>query len=302
MDGIHISLAAETIGHIGGFPVTNTLIMSWIVMAILICFAVFMYTKATLIPGKFQTLLEWMIEGVYDFIERTLENRDMARRVFPLLITLFLFIAVANMIEFTPGIGSMGFYRQSEHAEVVADVPQAHEEAVAYADEGSETAVVHAEGEEVVSHTEESHTEFVPLLRSMNTDLNVTLALTIITVIFIEVMGVIALGFFRYTGKFINFSGHSIAERLLNFVVGLIELVSEISRLVSFSFRLFGNIFAGEVLIAVAAFFAPYVLPVPLMAFETFVGFVQAAVFALLALFFIKMAIAMPHTEHAKAH
>jgi F-type H+-transporting ATPase subunit a len=135
---------------------------------------------------------------------------------------------------------------------------------------------------------------FVPLLRSVNTDLNVTLALAIIAVIIIEIAGVAALGFFRYTSKFINFSSP------LNFVVGIIELVSEVGRLISYSFRLFGNIFAGEVLLGVVGFFAPYIVPVPLMSFELFVGFIQAAVFALLTLFFIKLAITDAHAgEHA---
>jgi F-type H+-transporting ATPase subunit a len=85
---------------------------------------------------------------------------------------------------------------------------------------------------------------------------------------------------------------------VLNFFVGLIELVSELSRFISFSFRLFGNVFAGEVLLSVIALFVPYGLPVPLMAFELFVGFVQAAVFAMLTLFFIKLAITEPHVVH----
>jgi F-type H+-transporting ATPase subunit a len=136
------------------------------------------------------------------------------------------------------------------------------------------------------------HGETVPLFRSMNTDLNMTLGLTIIAVVAIEVAGVAALGFFAYAGKFINFSSP------INFIAGLIELVSEVSRLVSFSFRLFGNIFAGEVLIAVTAFFVPYLLPVPLMAFEMFVGIIQGVVFAMLILFFIKLAVMNPHEAH----
>ena len=107
-----------------------------------------------------------------------------------------------------------------------------------------------------------------------------------------------ALGFSKYVGKFITFRGQSIGERVLNCVVGIIELISELSRLVSYSFRLFGNIFAGEILIAVATYFMPYFLPVPLMGFEMFIGFVQAAVFSLLTLFFIKLAISDPHAEH----
>lgn len=146
--------------------------------------------------------------------------------------------------------------------------------------------------------------EFVPFYRPVNTDLNVTLALAIISVISIEVAGIVTLGFIKYGSKFINFSGRSIGQRLLNFTVGIIELVSELSRFVSFSFRLFGNVFAGEVLLSVIALFLPYVLPVPLQLFELFVGFVQAAVFAMLTLFFIKLAIVEPHgtgTEHAPA-
>lgn len=136
------------------------------------------------------------------------------------------------------------------------------------------------------------HGTLVPLLRPVNTDLNVTLALAIIAVISIEVSGIVALGFLRYGSKFFNFSSP------LNFIVGIIEFVSEMSRFVSFSFRLFGNIFAGEVLLAVVGYFMPYFLPIPLMAFETFVGVVQAAVFAMLTLFFIKLAIAEPHGAH----
>lgn len=140
--------------------------------------------------------------------------------------------------------------------------------------------------------------ELVPLFRPVNTDLNVTLALAIISVITIEVAGIVALGFWKYMNKFFTFSGHSIGERVLNFTVGIIEFVSEMSRFISFSFRLFGNIFAGEVLLAVVSYFMPYLLPIPLMGFETFVGVVQAAVFAMLTLFFLKLAMAKPHGSH----
>jgi F-type H+-transporting ATPase subunit a len=246
--GIHVALSAEQIGTIFGIPLTNTLLMSWIVMALLFIFAIVVRSKLSLIPGKFQTFVELLFTYVYDFIETTLEDSTWAKRIFPLLLTLFLFIALANLLEFTPGVGSFTIVHDGETA---------------------------------------------PLLRSMNTDLNVTLALTFIVMFAIEFAGIFALGIFRYAGKFINFSSP------INFVVGLIELVSELSRFVSFSFRLFGNIFAGEVLIAVVSFFVPYFLPAPLMAFEMFVGIVQGAVFALLTLFFVKMAIAEPHgSEH----
>ena len=127
----------------------------------------------------------------------------------------------------------------------------------------------------------------------MNTDLNVTLALAIIAVLVIELGGIAALGIIKYGGKFINF--HS----PLDFAVGLVELIGEVARLISLSFRLFGNILAGEILIVVVTHFAPYMAPVPLMMFELFIGFLQAAIFALLTLFFIKLAVTDAHASEA---
>jgi len=132
------------------------------------------------------------------------------------------------------------------------------------------------------------HPEFTPILRSANTDINVTLALALIVFVAIEAAGIGALGALKYAGKFVNF------KSVLGFLIGIIDLFSELARLISFSFRLFGNIFAGEVIIAIIIAFVPYFVPVPLLLFEVFVGFIQAAIFALLTLFFIKIAV----TEH----
>lgn len=129
----------------------------------------------------------------------------------------------------------------------------------------------------------------VPFFYPANTDLNNTIALAIIAFVFIEVAGVLAIGFWKYAGKFINFSSP------LNFLIGIIELFSELARLISFSFRLFGNIFAGKTLLLIAMFFVPFILPVPILAFELFVGIIQAFIFAVLTLFFIKLAITEPH-------
>lgn len=131
--------------------------------------------------------------------------------------------------------------------------------------------------------------DFIPVLYPAATDLNITIAFAIIAFLTIEIAGVVALGVFKYGGKFINF--HS----PLAFIIGLIELISEVARLISFSFRLFGNIFAGKTLLVVIMFFVPYIVPVPLYAFEVFVGFIQAFIFAILTLFFIKIAVAEPH-------
>ncbi|MGB2580475.1 MAG: FoF1 ATP synthase subunit a [Minisyncoccia bacterium] len=242
---IHISLAAEKIGTFFGVPITNTILMSFVVFAILGTLTFFVTKNLTLVPGRMQTLIETLFVGILDYMTETLEDAKLARKLFPLILTIFLFIFTANIIEFTPGIGSIGW--------------------------------THGDG------------EFIPLLRSMNTDMNTTLALTIIAFVVIEVAGVATLGFLRYGKKFVNLSS------VLGFMVGIIELFSEIARLVSYSFRLFGNIFAGEVMILVIQHFVPMVLPVPIMLFEVFVGFIQAAIFALLTLFFVKIAITEAH-------
>ncbi len=141
--------------------------------------------------------------------------------------------------------------------------------------------------------------EFVPFLRSPNSDLNSTLALAIVSIVVTQFFGIAAIGFFKYGKKFINFSG------IIPFFVGILELVGEVAHLISFSFRLFGNVFAGEVLLAVIAYLAAYVAPVPFYFLELFVGFIQALVFGLLTLVFMKTAMAdhsehEEHTEHAK--
>ncbi|MES2225235.1 MAG: F0F1 ATP synthase subunit A [Patescibacteria group bacterium] len=242
--GIHVVLKAEQIGTLFGLTLTNSLLMTWVVMLILIVFAFLFRRKLALIPGKFQAGVEWLFEGVLGYMTETLEDEKIAKRFFPLVMTIFLFVLLGNELAFIPGVGSVGF-----HA---------------------------AEG-------------FVPLLRAPGADLNFTLALAFISFFTIEITGIAVLGWWKYAGKYINLRSP------IDFIVGIIELLSNIGRLISFSFRLFGNIFAGEVMIAVAVFFAAYLLPVPLMAFEVFVGFIQAVVFAMLTLFFIKIAIAEPH-------
>jgi len=137
--------------------------------------------------------------------------------------------------------------------------------------------------------------KFIPLLRGGNADLNTTLALAVVACVMIEVFGIAAVGFWRYMKKFINFKSP------IDFFVGILESISEFSRLISFSFRLFGNIFAGEVLLAVITMLLPFVGPIPFYVLEIFVGFIQALVFTMLALVFIKLAITNHEIEQAHA-
>lgn len=135
----------------------------------------------------------------------------------------------------------------------------------------------------------EGQTEVVPFFRSATADLNFTVIMAVLTVILSQVFGIIVLGFFRYAKRFINFRSP------IKFFVGILELVGEVAKLLSFSFRLFGNIFAGEVLLVVMSFLIPYVIPMPFMALEIFVGFIQALVFAILSLVFFKVATEEAH-------
>jgi len=133
-----------------------------------------------------------------------------------------------------------------------------------------------------------------PLFRGVNTDLTTPLVLAIISFLVIEVTGIMTIGVWKYGSKFIQ----NPLKSPIGFAIGLIELIGEMVRVVSLSFRLFGNILAGSVIIAVAIYFAPYGAPGILLLFEVFIGFLQAAIFSLLTLFFIKLAIEEPHEAH----
>lgn len=246
--GIHIALAPGELFSFWGIPITNTLVTTWVVFIILAITGYFVGRNLKLIPSRVQVVFETIISFTQNYMEEVLEDKKLALQYLPLILTLFFFILLSNLLGLLPGIGSVGFHI-----------------------------------------TEGEHTKFVSLLYPANTDLNVTLALSIIAFIAIEIAGVSAIGFLKYAGKFVTFNS------VIGFFVGIIELISEIARLVTFSFRLFGNMFAGKVLILIATFFVPLLVPVPLMAYEVFVGFIQAVVFALLTLFFIKIAVTEPH-------
>jgi F-type H+-transporting ATPase subunit a len=132
----------------------------------------------------------------------------------------------------------------------------------------------------------------VPFLRSPASDLNTTLALAIIAIVSVQIVGITSVGFFRYFKKFINFKGP------IDFFVGIVESISEFAKIISFSFRLFGNVFAGGVLLAVVSSLIPFIIPIPFYGMELFVGAIQALVFAMLTTVFLQMATVAHDTEH----
>lgn len=247
--GLSIHLASPVLGHFFGIPLTSTMVTVWTTMVLLVIFAFVWKSRLALIPGKVQVCIEAVIGGAFDYMETALESKELARKFFPLIMTIFLFVLALNWIGLLPGVSSIGIYGETHGAHGL-----------------------------------------IPFLYPANTDLNITIGLAIVAFVSIELAGIFLLGFFKYAGKFINFSSP------LNFLIGIIELFSELARLISFSFRLFGNIFAGKTLLLIAIFFVPFVLPVPILAFEMFVGLIQAFIFAVLTLFFIKLAVQKP--EH----
>lgn len=137
-----------------------------------------------------------------------------------------------------------------------------------------------------------SGTGTVPLFRSPAADLNFTLALALLAVTFANAFGIAAIGLRGRLRTFFNFKDP------ITFFVGILELISEFAKIISFSFRLFGNVFAGEVLLTIMAFLLPYLAPLPFMFLEIFVGFIQAFIFGMLTLVFISMAISGEQEEH----
>ncbi len=143
-------------------------------------------------------------------------------------------------------------------------------------------------------HETGGHATIIPFLRSTSADLNFTLALSLITVIAVQFTGITALGLWKYGKKFFISPFHK--PYGIGTAVGVLELISEIGKVISFTFRLFGNVFAGEVLLTVMLHLVPYFLPLPFLFLEVFVGLIQAVVFAMLTLVFLKMATLEP--EH----
>ena len=311
-----ISIAAETVidfDLFGFWPngITNTLLSSWLTMIILIVTGWAITRKLEETPGRAQAALEMIIEGLFGLIEGAAGSK-WARRFFPLVATIFLFVLVSSWLGLTPLFGSWGALHPAEHGEPVQWLNDSHTVGLwVPADESQEAE---AYGSEEEAHAAEGEVyALAPMFRAATTDLNVTFALAIVSVIMTQYFGVSALGV-GYFSKFINLRGlgkaftqkgvgcmgrfMAVFLGAIDFVIGLIETISEIGKIISFSFRLFGNIFAGEVLLGVMAFLIPDLISLPFYGLEILVGFVQALVFMMLSVAFFVVAT----TSHGEEH
>ncbi len=271
-----IQLPAEPAFVVFGVTITNTLLASWVSMVILVVLSYVGTRSMALIPSGIQNSLEFVVESGYNFCESVAGERT--RAFFPIVMTFFLFILVSNWTGLLPGYGTIGWmehpHEGSGHA-IEEPVPGL---ALLTAQEAEA-----AEGEE-----HGAGWVLVPWLRGASTDLSFTMAMAIIVMVLVQYFGFKYVGR-KYLKKFFNFGDP------IGIFVGFLELVSEFAKIISFSFRLFGNIFAGEVLLIVIAFLIPFFFSLPFMGLEVFVGAMQAFVFMILPLIFFTMASTAEH-------
>ena len=296
----HLQLAAENVTSDSlflGFSITNTMLATWITIVVLAALAFFATRRLREVPRGLQNLLEVIIEYFLNLAE-TVAGRERARRFFPLIMTIFLFIMTANWLGVLPGYGTIGRIETAEevvhHAE--DDLKEGEEvdlDAInlqVFDGDGSVGLLGFGTIDDVVSAEEVEHGgvpegkragRLVPFLRSANTDINTTLAIALVAMAMVHWWGLRTLGVFGHLGKFLNFRNGPIWA-----FVGILEGISEIARIISFTFRLFGNIFAGEVLLVAMAFLVPLIGIMPFIGLELFVGVIQAFIFAMLTLVF----------------
>lgn len=282
-----ISLAAERIFTVGSFPVTNALLLAIITLILLSAVFVLLRRKLALIPSRAQSVAEIVLEEALTLMDAVLGHRGKSIKYAPLILSVFLFVMISNWLGLLPGVGSIVVESSEVHEETAVSTLETETEVH---EEGPRTAPVAPEHVTEETNTEERHS-VVPLLRAPAADLNFTIALAMISVLSVNMLGMAALGARRFSKRYFTLS-----NPIYTFT-GILEFISEFVKIISFSFRLFGNVFAGEVLLMIVGFLVPFVLPLPFLFLEIFVGFIQAFIFSMLTLVFVAMA-----TSEAEAH
>jgi len=295
----HITIKPETIFDAGGIGFTNTMITSWVVVGSMIIGLFLVTRKWDLVPSGAQNVVEAVVEALYGIIANVAGEKN-GRRFFPVAATIFFFVLVSNLTSLLPIFNVIGVVTEEEHGFVMENASIGGLD-IAYVElsgpgglSGDAIDEDDADAHEQFAEAEEGGKivgELAPLFRGPNTDINTPLALAIVSMIAVEFWGISTLGLFRYGKKFLNFSSP------INFFVGMLEFISEIVRLLSFTARLFGNMFAGEVVILMFTFMTPLVLTVVFYGLEIFVGIIQAFIFCMLTVVFGVMAVTA-HDEH----
>ena len=268
----HVALPSEGLFEVAGFSVTNTLIASWLTVIVLVVVFFVCTRRMKPIPGRLQNLAEMAVEALLGFV-KSVAGEKHARLLFPAVATIFIYVITNAYLALLPFFGTI-------------------------------TYKIVVAGQEVA----------VPLFRSANTDINVPLSIALVSFVFIEFWGMKSLGASHYLGGFFNFGQlgrgvkelfkgkirpaiTSIAFGFINLFVGMLEVFSHLIRVMSFTFRLFGNMTAGEILLLVSAFLIPFIFTIPFYGLELLIGFIQALIFAGLTLVFGTIAVAPMHEE-----
>ena len=286
-----------TLPVVGPIYLTNTMVALGLADLVLLALVLAMrraLSGGKMILGGISGALEALLEVLFNLTESTAGR--WAKRIFPWVATIVLLVLVVNWMELIPGVDSIGFLHSAEETQEGHPVQALGQlgslpviTIVKSPLEGAGGAVGLVEG---VARVDRGFV-IVPFVRVASTDLNFTLALALISVVMTQVYGVRALGT-RYFGKFFN-TGTLFNKPMfgaIDFGVGLLELVSEFSKILSFTFRLFGNIFAGSVLLFVIGSLVPVFIPSMFLMLEFFVGMIQAIVFGMLTLIFMSQATA----------
>jgi F-type H+-transporting ATPase subunit a len=289
--------------------ITNTLFTSWVAIILLLSFSIWATRRPSLIPSGVYNLFEALIEAIFNFVTGIAGERN-GRRFFPVIATFFIYIAFANWLSLTPFFNAIGVFEP-----VGPEKNEFHSRTVVVKDSGGIFLVlpgaksIEIDAKECEGITDEHEAEacrehaieeathnnvkegekagiLAPYLRGINTDLMTPLSFALVSAFFVEYWGITSVGFFRYMGKFFNTHG-------INAFVGILELIAELARLISFSFRLFGNMMAGEILILVMTFLFAVTAPILVVFYglELFVGAIQAFVFGTLTLVFAMLAV-----------
>ncbi len=246
------TLFAEPIYHYKNFSITNSLLVSWATVIIIVILVFIIRFKLKEIPKGIQNLFEIIVEGALSLCDQVTNNRALSLKIFPIAIAVFFFILINNWFGILP-LGGFGILEK---------------------------------GKEGLA--------FIPFLRGGTADINTTLALAIMAVIGANVFGVFSIGIWKTFNKYVNLKviGEIIKKirkeptiivvAPITFFVGLIEIIGEFAKIASLSFRLFGNVFAGEVLLAFMAALIGYIVPIPFIFLELLLGAIQALIFAVL--------------------
>ncbi|MDO8615131.1 MAG: FoF1 ATP synthase subunit a [Dehalococcoidia bacterium] len=311
----HITIKPETIASVGGIDLTNTMITSWLIVVILIVAVFFSTRRWEIVPRGVQNVVEAVVEAFYNLVVSVAGEKN-GRRFFPVVATIFFFVLASNWLSLMPVFNVIGKVQEEEHGFVFQErsIGPIDASVVPLSGPGGLSAASIDEddanaGEQYEKAKSEGKIvgELLPFLRGPNTDLNTPLALAIVSAIAVESWAISSLGLLTYGRKFINFGALGrgvvrlnpgmIFQGIIDAFVGLLELISELVRLISFTFRLFGNMFAGEVVILMFTFLTPLVITIAFYGLELFVGVIQAFIFAMLTLVFGMMAV-----SHGEGH